>query len=476
MSLIPGQVIYSRYQIIALLSEGGMGAVYEALDITLGVRCALKEMLPYPGTPGTALPQLREQFLQEAQLLAALRHPNLPRVTDHFEEDGNAYLVMDFIHGKRLDEIIDEKGKLSEDEVFGWARQLMEALAHCHEQGVIHRDVKPQNVVIAPQGQVTLVDFGLAKLIDPDDPHTRTVMRGLGTPEYAPPEQYDAKKGSTDARTDVYSLGATLYHALTGEPPPTVTERVVDPECLVPLRQYRNDVSETAERVLMKAMALQPSQRFQSIAEMHEALFGSPLPMVEAESTTPSESATHLVEKPPSTTILLPRIGIGGLRVDRRLGAALVAVGLVSLATIISLIFGRINTGGVPTATATLTAPATITSTHTPTVTPSSTATPTPSPTLSPSRRQPTEEPNEFEGPLRPVMPSPTPTQYVPPPTYTPTPTSTPQPEPRRTRRPTPTPTSIPTNTPAPTNTPIPTETPVPTPTSTVRPTPTPQG
>ena len=451
-----------------------MGAVYEAMDTTLGVRCALKEMLPYPGTPATALPQLREQFLQEAQLLAALRHPNLPRVTNHFEEDGNVYLVMDYIHGKRLDEIIDEQGELSEDKVLDWARQLMDALAHCHEQGVIHRDIKPQNVIITPRGRVTLVDFGLAKLIDPDDPNTRTVMRGLGTPEYAPPEQYDAKRGSTDARTDVYSLGATMYHALAGEPPPTATERIVEPECLVPLHYYRDDVSEATKQVLMKAMALQPSQRFQSIAAMHKALFNSPLPEARAGSIEPPEDATRLVAKPPSTTILLSQIRMAGLQVDRRLGAALVAVGLVSLVAIASLMFGRISVESISTATPT--ASVTATATRTPTATPSPTATATPTRTSRPPGRQPT--PDELDQPKRPTLPSPTSPVYVPPPTNTPT--SSPTPPARPPRSATKTPPPSPTNTPQPTNTPTssPTNTPLPSHTPTLpstRPTPTPQ-
>ncbi|MDY7077739.1 MAG: serine/threonine-protein kinase [Chloroflexota bacterium] len=199
MFLTPGQVIHGRYQIIVLLRQGGMGAVYEAMDTTLNIHCALKEMMPYPGTLGTETPQLREQFQQEAQLLAELRHSNLPRVTDHFEEGGKAYLVMDFIHGTRLDEVIAQRGGLPEDTVLDWARQLMDALAYCHEQDVIHRDVKPQNVVITVQGQAILVDFGLAKLVDHDDPRTRTVMRGMGTPEYAPPEQYNAREGYKSA-------------------------------------------------------------------------------------------------------------------------------------------------------------------------------------------------------------------------------------------------------------------------------------
>jgi serine/threonine protein kinase len=472
MPLVPGQVVHGRYRVIALLSQGGMGAVYEVMDTTLNVRCALKEMIPYPGTAGSALPQLREQFQQEAQLLAGLRHPNLPRVSDHFEEDGNAYLVMDFVYGRRLDEVITQEGALTEDEVLGWARQLMEALAHCHEQGVIHRDVKPQNVKITWQGQAMLLDFGLAKLVDPDDPRTRTVMRGLGTPEYAPPEQYDTKQGRTDPRTDIYSLGATLYHALAGEPPPTVSERVVDPESLMPVRQHRNDISERTEQVLAKAMALQPQQRFQNIAEMYQALFGSSLPaQVRTESIAPSGMDTTLLAEPAKPISFLPWIRGTGLRIDRRLGAGLLFVTLVSVVTVISVLASRASGGSVATATPTATATVfvTMTSTYTPTATPSPTATPTATPTSRPPTRRPTAT-SEAED-LRPAAASPTPTRvFIPSPTYTPAPpTNTPESEPDR-RRPTNTPEPQPTPTPKP----DPTDTPKPPPTDTPRPPPTP--
>jgi len=393
-------VIHSRYRVVALLAQGGMGAVYEAMDLTLSVPCALKEMMPYPGTQGTAMPQLREQFRQEAQLLAELRHPNVPRVTDHFEVGSNAYLVMDFIYGQRLDEIIAQNEKLAAGEVLGWARQLMEALAYCHEQGVIHRDVKPANIRITPEGKAVLVDFGLAKLVDPNDPRTRTVMRGLGTPEYAPPEQYDKKKGRTDPRTDIYALGATLYCALVGKPPPAVPERVLDPKSLVPVRRCRDDVSRVTDRVLMKALALQPPQRFRSIAEMHEALFGLPPSTAKAESVPSSGIDKTLLAEPAKGTVLLPWRGITRLRVDRRLGAALVGVSLVSLVILISLLAGGISVGSVSTITATPTTFVTMTSTYTPTVTPSSTATPTATPTASPTSRPPTRQPVKAPGGL----------------------------------------------------------------------------
>jgi serine/threonine protein kinase len=461
MPLVPGQVIHGRYRVIALLSsQGGMSAVYEVMDNTLNIRCALKEMLPYPGTSGSALPELREQFQQEARLLASLRHPNLPRVSDHFEEDGNAYLVMDFIYGRRLDEVVAQEGGLTEDEVLDWARQLIEALAHCHERDVIHRDVKPQNVIITWQGQAILVDFGLAKLVDPKDPHTRTVMRGLGTPEYAPPEQYDTKKGGTDPRTDIYSLSATLYHALAGVPPPTATERVVDPEILVPVRERRDDVSEVTDQVLMKAMALRPAYRFQSVAEMYQALFGSPLPtQAKAESIAPSAMDTTLLVEPSKSNVFLPWRGARGLRIDRRLGVGLLAVALVSLVTIISLLAGQVRGGSVPTATATATATPTVrvtmTATHTPTATPSPTATSTPSPTQRPPTRQPSGTP-EGNVDSRPFVvtatatPTATPTRV-----FIPSPTSTPMPAPTSTSKPESSrPTDIPPPTPEPTEKP----------------------
>jgi serine/threonine protein kinase len=371
-------------------------------------------MVPYPGTPGTVLPQLREQFRQEAQLLAGLRHPNLTRVSDHFEEDGNAYLVMDFVNGKMLDEIIAEKGRLTEEEVLGWARELMEALAHCHEHGVTHRDVKPQNVMITWQGQAVLVDFGLAKLADPRDPRTRTAMRGLGTPEYAPPEQYDTTEGGTDARSDIYSLAATLYHALAGQPPPTVSKRVVDPEVLVPVREVRGGISEVTDQVLMKALALQPSQRFQSIAQMYHALFGSPLPKDGAEGAVPARMGKTRSAGSPDSTVMLPWLGTAGLKIGRRLRLGLAALGLVVLVAILLLVFGRfiirIDPPGTETPTPT-TAPS-ATATRRPTATSTPTSTPTTAPSATATRRPtatstPTPSPTATATPLRATAPEP---------------------------------------------------------------------
>jgi len=405
--MIAGQSVRDgRFRIIALLSQGGMGAVYETLDTILGVRCALKEMTPFPGEQSSTLAQQREQFRQEAQVLATLRHPNLPRVIDHFEEGDNAYLVMDFIHGRRLDEVVERGQVLPEAQVLRWADQLLDALTHCHRQGVIHRDIKPQNIIITPEGKAVLVDFGLAKLVNPDDPRTRTVMRGLGTPEYAPPEQYDTREGHTDARTDIYSLGATLYYALAGVSPPTVSARIVS-EDLVPLRKHRKDASEAVDRALSKALELKPTRRFQSATEMRRALL--------------SGSAM-------STTTLLPRL------VSSRWRWALIAVVLAILGLGLPLV-REVNSEEVLTPTVTLTATATASSSPTATASPTpspttvrevvatATATQTPTPTLTPTATRipptatptstplpsPTNTPEKVQRPASPtVVPSPT--------------------------------------------------------------------
>jgi serine/threonine protein kinase len=272
MTLSIGEVVENRYRIAKLLGQGGMGAVYRAWDVRLNRPVALKEMIPQLGLGAEALGDLREQFRQEAQVLATLDHPNLVRVTDYFSWEGNEYLVMDFVEGESLADRIARDGAQPEGQVLMWAGQLLDALAYCHEHGVIHRDIKPQNIIITPEGRVELVDFGLVKLWDASDPHTRTVMRGAGTPEYAPPEQYDMGLGHTDPRSDIYSLGATLYHTLTGGVPPTATQRMASPASFVPPRRINAAVSVNTETVVLKAMAMAMDQRYQNARDMARAL------------------------------------------------------------------------------------------------------------------------------------------------------------------------------------------------------------
>jgi serine/threonine protein kinase len=459
----PGEIVLDRYRIEDLLPQGGMGAVYRAWDLRLSVLCALKEMIPHPAMDEKAVTQMREQFLQEAQVLAKLQHPHMPRVTDHFEWEGNAYLVMDYAAGQRLDEIIEGNGTIPADIMLNWARELFDALNYCHEQGIVHRDVKPQNVIITPEGNVMLVDFGLAKLIDLEGQHTRTVMRGLGTPEYAPPEQYDAAPGSTDERSDIYGLGATLYHALAGTPPPTATQRIVNPGLLKPVRHYSSQVPAHIDDAIIKSLALQPDQRFRTVSEMAALLFGPPpsKPVSQPVISRPEQS-----RDPVATVVLTEKRLLPRLRVWAGAGGG----GVLLVVFLFFGLRGYLSPGATaaaaPTASRTV---ATATATFTPSPQPTASATPTNTATATA-----TAAPTATSAPTDTATPTATATRFIP--TFTPTPTNTPTwtpaPPPPPTKKPTRTPT--PTQVPTPTNTPPPTPTHTPTPRSSPADTPTP--
>lgn len=272
MTLHTGDLLQERYRIVSLLGQGGMGAVYRAWDTNLNIPVALKEMIPAPQTDSRTLAQLRQQFKREAQVVAGLDHPNLVRVTDYFSWGSSECLVMNFVEGESLAERIQREGALPEVQVLEWARQLLDALAHCHARGVIHRDIKPWNVIITPERKPVLVDFGLVKLWDPLDPRTQTVIQAMGTPEYAPPEQYSATAEHTDSRSDLYSLGATLYHALTGQAPMSATDRMALPEQFVTPRVLSPHVSLQTETVILRSLEMPISQRFSTARDMANAL------------------------------------------------------------------------------------------------------------------------------------------------------------------------------------------------------------
>ena len=278
-------VLRGRYKIIASVGQGGMGAVYRAEDLRLEGRiCAVKEVRPDPDATPEALLQSQEQFRREASTLARLDHPNLPKVSDTFSEGGREYLVMDFVSGPDLRHLIEEnrrQGKfLEERQVLRWADQLCDALEYLHSQDppVLHRDIKPANIKLTPGGLIKLVDFGLVKLLAADDSHTVTVLQGRGTVAYTPLEQYGGDTGHTDARSDVYSLGATLYHLLTNQPPVDAKQRFLNPNALLFPRAINPRIPPTTERAIMTAIAMHPSPRPPSVAAFRELLHANSIP------------------------------------------------------------------------------------------------------------------------------------------------------------------------------------------------------
>lgn len=303
MTIQPGQMLHNRYQIQSQLGQGGMGAVYLARDMSLEHKVAVKEMRPAADLSPQALEGLRQQFQREARVLAGLAHPNLPRVIDCFSEGGNEYLVMDYVEGKPLDEILKTQGKpgLPEAQVLDWGRQLLDALEYIHSKSVLHRDIKPANIRLTPEGRVLLVDFGLVKLYDPRSPQTVLVLRGAGTPQYAPPEQIDSNYGHTDARSDIFALGATLYYLLTGHLPPSITERLIKQSPIPPIWSQASGVSSAFEAAIFKAMQLRPDDRFQSAAEMRAALpqAGAPPTQRFTESRPPTAPTQAPPVQPP---------------------------------------------------------------------------------------------------------------------------------------------------------------------------------
>lgn len=273
-SLAPDTVLQNRYRIVRQLGRGGMGAVYEALDQRLQITVALKETLSSDAS-------VRKQFEHEARLLAGMQHPALPRVSDHFVEGDRAFLVMQFIGGIDLARIISQQpGPFPRESVIAWADQLLDALIYLHtrDRQVIHRDIKPHNLKLTGTGQIALLDFGLAKAQTSDSSSaSATASRAFFgyTRHYAPLEQIQDQR--TDPRSDIYALGATLYHLLTGIKPPDAMVRATallnsEPDPLKPANEIHEAVGPDIAAILDKAMAQRPEDRYRTANEFREAL------------------------------------------------------------------------------------------------------------------------------------------------------------------------------------------------------------
>jgi serine/threonine-protein kinase len=224
--------------------------------------------------------QAHRQFLKEASILAQLDHPNLPKVSDFFTDEGSDYLVMDYVPGRDLQLILEESREagrpLDEATVLAWTEQIVDALDYLHRQDppVLHRDIKPSNIKLTPDHRIKLVDFGLVKVQAAEDARTITVVQGKGTIMYTPLEQYGGEGGHTDARTDIYALGATLYTLLTDFPPPHAKARFLNPSVLRSPREVNPKLSRQVSNAVMWALEMHPDNRPSSAREFLAALLG----------------------------------------------------------------------------------------------------------------------------------------------------------------------------------------------------------
>ena len=264
--LQPGTILQGRYRVLGIVGGGGMALVYKIEEVQHpGQIWALKELRAASGSPEERA-EAQRQFRQEAEILARLDHPNLPKVVNYFDEPNRSFLVMEFIEGKSLEKHLEAAGRgLPEKPVLHWMIQVCQVLGYLHQQQppIIFRDLKPSNIMLSTSGVIKLIDFGIARTYKVGKKKDTTTM---GSENYAPPEQWG--KGQTDARSDIYALGATMYHLLTGIPPlPCFVPQQLPPPC-----NLNPAISPGTERVILTAMAKDRQARYQSAEEMEIAL------------------------------------------------------------------------------------------------------------------------------------------------------------------------------------------------------------
>ena len=299
--LTPQSLLAGRYRILRRVGQGGMGAVYEAEDLRLpGKRWAIKEMSDAAITDAAERAEALDAFDREAHFLSSLSHANLPKVVDSFAADGKQYLVMEFVDGQTLEELVVAAGRpLPPDTVVRLGADLCGVLDYLHRRQppIIFRDLKPGNIMIASDGEIKLIDFGIARLFTPGKQRDTV---SLGTKGYAAPEQYG--KGQTDARSDIYALGATLHFLLTGRDPAD------DPFNFPPVRSLNPAVPPALEAVVAQALRSAPDERWQSAREMRRALTQMAAAPVVAESKTRRAPAATSRQASPVTPVAAPAV------------------------------------------------------------------------------------------------------------------------------------------------------------------------
>ena len=323
-------LLNNRYIIMEKVGQGGMGAVYKAVDTRIqGKIWAVKELSDAAITDPLDRQQASQDFHREAQLLSRLDHPNIPKIIDSFTDGGKKYLVMEFIEGETLSQRLERLGggPIAPEMVVSWGTQLCDALDYMHRQDppIIFRDLKPGNVMVTPGGQVKLIDFGIARLFKPGK---KRDTQFFGTAGYAPREQYGYDQ--TDPRSDVYALGATLHHLLTGVDPTD------NPLHFQSVRALNPAVSARVEQAVMRAVALSPEERWKNMAQMRASLAPEPVRQpYPPTSRTPSPLAGAPPPKPfrPTTKLILAAADLSNVQLAMLLGALL-------LLTMVGVAFG----------------------------------------------------------------------------------------------------------------------------------------
>ncbi len=253
-----GEIIDGKYEILREVGRGGMSVVYLAMDKRLNKQWAIKEFRKDKDDVSKQV--ALKSLLDEANLMKKLDHPTLPRIVDIIDNRQTVYVIMDYIEGESLNKVLDAYGAQPQEAVIEWAKQLSDVLDYLHTQNppVIYRDMKPANIMLKPDGTVRLIDFGIAREYKEGKEGD---TEAIGTRGYAAPEQFGGK-GQTDARTDIYSLGVTLYHLVTGKNP------AEPPYEIYPIRHWNPSLSSGLEWLIQKCTQLNPNDRYQSCAEV----------------------------------------------------------------------------------------------------------------------------------------------------------------------------------------------------------------
>ncbi len=367
MQSLIGQTLTDRYEIKEKIGQGGSSTIFLAYDLHLLRLCAIKKNLD-------ATPEAQRQFATEVRILATTRHQNLPHVYDYFSTDAGQFMVMEYIDGWSLNQLTRKKpDEVSVGQILGWIDQVCDVLEYLHQQTppIIHRDIKPANIIIRPDDQAILVDFGISKVYRQD--RKTSIGAHRLTSGYAPPEQYGIGSSKTDVRSDVYSIGATLYALLTRKRPPEAIERIANGVEISPIETLNPAVSSDIASVVRRAMALSMDDRFQTITAFRHAL------------KTPS--VAEIAPMPPTEPTEGKPVSTG------RVVFLSITLGLLALMVIVSIAFGQwvVRSDGSSTlaqsaiVSASATVPIAVLETASPS--PFATSTPTQTPSPTPTRK-----------------------------------------------------------------------------------------